>query len=192
MGEVDIEYKNRFEDIVNKEDIQKLIEEKATKIPGNAQGQYAGVIYWDSYEFTKKVRENLKPEFSNVTGFHIKPYCITTQDIKKAKPNNESKFKEQSLKYIDYDEKTGNFHKYTQAEKRGYQIVLVINNGPGFKKEYCLFDKKIKYSKSVKTDWYFPPIEPEMEKKLDDDTLKGDLLENLKKCFETIFKEKTR
>lgn len=115
------------------------------------RGQYQG-ISWIRLDLKKEVTKNLKDEYKGATAIHIMPYCITEEDVIKAKKKYEAEgvikaekkyknrvpFKEvKESGFVDYDPDTGNFHKKIKdSDEIRPQIVLVNNAiggyGPGW------------------------------------------------------------
>ena len=146
--------------MISKEDFYKDAEKAVNNIFGdtvekepkeitNKSFQYFGVIYWYRVTFNEaKILKNGR----QISGFHIKPYRITIEDIAKAaKKGSKGRFNEiikDDPQFVDYDPQSGNFHKVPDGT---YQIVLVDKSagyeGPG-KSDYIL--------REMNAEMYFP------------------------------------
>jgi len=124
----------------------------------SGRGQYKG-LRWIKCYFKDDCK--LKEPYKDVKGFHIMPYRIMPEHVKKAVPSvSQGEFKNQENSFTDYDITTGNIHICPNSKR---QLVLLVNNGtekrpkyngPGWK---VTPDGKLGTS-NIKTNFYFPPI----------------------------------
>lgn len=116
--------------------------------PGNSR--YKGYLGW--YHIDLSDVDVFKQKYAEACAIHIKPYCITEDDIKKAKSSDESQFNdevENDISFVDYDPDSANYHKIIDGE---YQIVVVKKTRSGKYGPGWLNDKE----GVIKDDWYFP------------------------------------
>ncbi len=142
----------------------KVINEDKIKLPPKTcggRGQYAGFIYYYKVTFKEPVKiKNGKDgkDVKVIEGFHIMPYRINAEDMKKAEKQSKKKdfnkrvtdknHKDDNSQLVDYDEGSGNFHKVPDGE---FQVVLLDENanpdGPG---------PNTYENRSKNKDMYFP------------------------------------
>ena len=165
-------------DAVEKE---KIEEESAVKISVKSypKSMYAGVIYYYKVIFKKTVTlENDSENDRVIKGFHIMPYRINAEDIKKAEKSRQDRrineFIKSDSSFVNYDKGSGNFHKVPDGE---FQVVLLDTtakpDGPGEIKNDDKRDKNY--------NMYFPhPDSKNVHKGNDPAKLIKDAMENLK------------
>lgn len=135
------------------------------------KNQYGGVIFWYKWTFSTEILEELSERYIDITGIHIKPYRITKDVVKAAKPMGKKRngkkvgefFNEailQNPEYCDYDPTTGNFHMKPNGK---YQVVLVAGGGPGWKGGKSIIESENidDRLKKIKDNYYFPHITSE-------------------------------
>ena len=135
------------------------------------KNQYSGVIFWYKWTFSTEILEELSERYIDITGIHIKPYRITKDVVKAAKPMGKKRngkkvgefFNEailQNPEYCDYDPTTGNFHMKPNGK---YQVVLVAGGGPGWKGGKSIIESENidDRLKKIKDNYYFPHITSE-------------------------------
>ena len=112
--------------------INSIINTKTTRIK-DPKTQYSGVVFWYTIMFSDEIIANNK----NIVGINIMPYQITRDDIKKAKLKSTD-FNKTPVDYVDFDSKSGNFHKHIY---NGIQLTIL---SPETKGDYGigLFDDK--------------------------------------------------
>ena len=117
-----------IEKLKNKHDSFKTIVEKNESGYAKSRSQYDGVVFWYRVMFNKSFEYKEK----NIIGFHIMPYQIKIDDIKRAvDSNNKKPFNVEIIKdinYVDYDSNSGNFHKNIDYN---FQIVLIDERTKG-------------------------------------------------------------
>ena len=139
--------------------------------PAHGRSQYTGVIFWYKWTFSPEILEELSERYIDITGIHIKPYRITKDVVKAAKPMGKKRngkkvgefFNEailQNPEYCDYDPTTGNFHMKPNGK---YQVVLVAGGGPGWKGGKSIIESENidDRLKKIKDNYYFPHITSE-------------------------------
>lgn len=163
LSELDDNYKACFSSICNQKIFVEVI-----------QDWYYKGHYWFSLKLKEEQKKN--DDYDDVVALHIKPYRITTEDIKSAKKRSSGKgkmFCMQDSGYVDYDPKSANFHKNVDEgnSELDIQVVLISKNtnpqGPGWKnsleKESYNVESPLQKGRNyVKTDWYFPSINAEV------------------------------
>lgn len=139
-------------------------------------------IHWIRVRISANITR--KQGFESVESIHIMPYRISREDIENAVCMNENKksFNEMNADFVDYDPRSGNFHKRMNEENK-IQIVLIQQKkgspkGPGWASETSQITKD---GHNVKCDWYFPNI---CDKNNDDS-----LEKLLKNVFDTILQD---
>ena len=161
--------------------------------------QYLKVIYWYRVMFKKEIDYNNK----KIIGFHIMPYQITENDMKKAEMKYENdgiNYKydgsckepfnieiKNNKNYVDYDPDASNFHKNIDYH---FQIVLIDKStighlGPGINTSNIVFNKDNinSFINSVKKDKvYFPNINEKFNNKDND-------IEEIEKLINETLKE---
>ncbi len=194
-----IKYRCDFqESIEDNDEIKNLLNcfeffspESSPKIYERIAKQYQGVVYWYNLELSK---DNIvKPEYRDLWGFHIMPYCITQNDVKIA-TKTDYFFNKKPRQIVDYDPNSGNFHKWPDPSNPQYQVVLIPKQkngvakarGPGFNKELNLIYGKFIETITVKRDWYYPPIESQKKKAENKDSIVS-LINSLKNAFSAVF-----
>lgn len=150
-------------------DLRTIKGEVKGKIVPRPKNQYSNILWYKWKIKNTFDKKNLKEEYRNkITGIHIMPYRINSEDVYNAvlkspdkvgrnitedfklKNKAENKFDQIDFKknpgYVDYDPISANFHKQPSMN---YQIVLIQGPGPGWQ------ENKIGY---IKSGWYFPNI----------------------------------
>lgn len=119
------------------------------------RGQYASVIFWWHWSFSDEFKKVYFPEsLEKVEGINIVPYRFSEGDITCPFLNKDHCFREECLKdtsYVDYDKKTGNYHKIPDGV---FQVVITRGpSGPTF-----IPNKTPGTLEATRVDHYFPAI----------------------------------
>lgn len=116
--------------------IAPIINKYSTKAK-NPDSQYKGVVFWYSIMF----KDDIEVIHNNkkIVGINIMPYQIIRDDIKKAKLKSTD-FNKTPMDYVDFDSKSGNFHKHVY---NGIQITLLDSKTKGDYGIGLFDDKKI-------------------------------------------------
>ena len=114
--------------------IAPIINKYSTKAK-NPNSQYSGVVFWYSIMFRNDI--NVERNGKRIVGINIMPYQIIREDIQKAKLKSTD-FNKTPVDYVDFDSKSGNFHKHIY---NGIQLTIL---SPETKGDYGigLFDDK--------------------------------------------------
>lgn len=154
--------------------VSKDVEKTSSTTPPGTQ--YTDAVFYFRFRFNEDQSNHIikKSTYDDVLGFHIMPYCITSEDIKNAvKSDSNNPFNTITKEnYVDLEDTAFNFHKHFNKTQMRFQVVFVNNEsgvyGPG-KREPSdgtdFFDSdSLDYKMSfVKTDWYFPAIQESVE-----------------------------
>lgn len=116
--------------------IAPIINKYSTKAK-NPDSQYKGVVFWYSIMF----KDDIEVIHNNkkIVGINIMPYQIIRDDIKKAKLKSTD-FNKTPIEYVDFDSKSGNFHKHVY---NGIQITVLDSKTKGDYGIGLFDDKKI-------------------------------------------------
>lgn len=135
---------------------------KSFKLSSGQKQHGYGTLFWVSHFFEKP--QILKKD-EEVVGIQIRPYRITEKDIQNADPKSAKKLDDRDPGYVDFDSKSGNFHKRFDPEQElEFQVILLkdCRNGgsPGKPKEE--FGEKGGRQKLVdeieESERYFPNV----------------------------------